>query len=141
DLGDTHATLFLAGVNLSDDYARADEFNQLIADHRIDDTEDELSVEVSAGKLIDGMFDFVHALQAMLALQLTLKSRKIERDFPSIVAKFLADNRASFQVPPQPYEGKAGRWRFNFVLNNAPTPTLVRAISAGSKAAAIKEAE
>jgi hypothetical protein len=108
DLGDTYSTLYLAGVELYEEYVRAEEFRQIIAAHQIRDDAQELSVETSASELVDRMFDFVQAIQSMLALQLTVKPKQQRRDFASIVAKFLAEQRTSFEVPSQYVRGKTG---------------------------------
>jgi hypothetical protein len=46
DLGDTHSTLFLGGVDLFDEYVRAEEFRQIVASHKISNTPEELSLLV-----------------------------------------------------------------------------------------------
>jgi hypothetical protein len=120
---------------------RAEEFRQVIAAHRIKDSEQELTVEASSDELIGSMFSFIHAIQSMLALQLTIKPKQATRDFPSIVAKFLAEQRASFEIPPEHITGKTGRWKFNFVLNHVREETLVKALSATSKNYALRAAE
>ena len=141
DLGDTHATLYLAGVDLLEEYVRAEEFRQIASAHRIIDLDDELSVEARSNDLIDRMFDFVHAIQSMLALQLTVRPKQPARDFPSIVAKFLAEQRASFEIPPEHIVGKTGRWKFNFVLNHVRQETLVKALTAGNRSQALHFSE
>lgn len=141
DLGDTYSTLYLAGVDLYEEYVRAEEFRQIIAAHRINDSEQELFVESSSGELVDSIFDFVHAIQSMLALQLTVRPKQSPRDFPSIVAKFLAEQHASFELPAEHIEGKTGSWKFNFVLNQVREETLVKALTAISKSQALKLAE
>jgi hypothetical protein len=143
DLGDTHATLFLGGVDLFDEYVRAEEFRQIVASHRISNTPEELSLLVSAPGLVEGMFEFVHAIQSVLALQLTVRTKQPSRDFASIIAKFLAEERASFDIPAEPIEGKSGRWKFNFILNgnSVREETLVKALTATSKGVAMKIVE
>jgi hypothetical protein len=141
DLGDTYATLFLAGVELNDEYVRAEEFRQILSAHRIGSDQHELFAETSSDELVDRMFELVHAIQSALALQYTLKPKQVGRDFPSVVAKFLAEHRASFEVPPEPIEGRSGKWKFNFVLNHVREETLVKALSATSKARAMRSAE
>jgi hypothetical protein len=141
DLGETYATLYLAGVELNDEYVRAEELHQILSAHRIGDEQQELFVEASSDELVDRMFEFVHAMQSMLALQFTLKPKQSSRDFPSLVAKFLAEHNASFEVPAEPIEGKSGRWKFNFVLNHVRKETLVKALSATSKMRAMRSAE
>jgi hypothetical protein len=141
DLGETYATLYLAGVELNDEYVRAEEFRQILSAHRIADEQQELFMEASSDEMIDRIFELVHAMQSMLALQFTLKPKQLNRDFPSVVAKFLAEHNASFEVPPEPIEGKSGRWRFNFVMNHVRKETLVKALSATSKARAMRSAE
>jgi hypothetical protein len=141
DLGETYATLFLAGVELNDEYVRAEEFRRVVVDHRITETDQELSVETSGDRLVETVFDLVQAVQSMLALQLTVKPKQVSRDFSAIVAKFFAEQRTSFEIPPGPIEGKTGRWNFNFVLNHVRPETLVKAVTANSKAAAMRQAE
>jgi hypothetical protein len=140
DLGDTYATLYLAGVDLLEEYVRGDEFRQVAIAHKIRDSEKELSVEATSGELVDRLFDFVHAIQSMLALQLTVRPQQEKRDFSTIVAKFLAENGASFEVPER-VPGKTGRWKFNFVLNHVREETLVKALTATSKAQALRSSE
>jgi hypothetical protein len=141
DLGDTHAMLYLAGVDLLEEYVRGEEFRQILLAHKLKDYEKELSVETSSDQLIERIFDFVHAIQSMLALQLTVRPMQPSRDFPSIVAKFLAEQRASFEVPSEYIEGKTGRWKFNFILNHVREETLVKALTATSKTRALRLAE
>jgi len=141
DLGETYSTLYLAGVDLFEEYVRAEEFRQIVAAHRIKDSEKELSVEASSGDLVGSVFDFVHAIQSMLALQLTVKPKLEGRDFPSMVAKFLAEHGASFEIPSEHVDGKTGRWKFNFIFNHVLPPTLVKALSVTSKNQALKFAE
>lgn len=141
DLGETHATLYLAGVELHDEYVRAEEFRRVLSAHSISEAEQELSVEVSSNELIDGMFDFMHAIQSMLALQFTIRPQQLGRDFPSVVAKFFAENHASFEIPEAPIEGKSGKWHFNFILNHVKEETLVKALTARSKPQALKSAK
>jgi hypothetical protein len=138
DLGETYATLYLAGVELNDEYVRAEEFRQIVSAHHMQDADQELSAEISRDGLVEGIFDFVQALQSMLALQLTLKPKQLSRDFPSVVAKFLAEHHAEFEIPPAPIEGKSGKWKFNFSLNHVRKETLVKAISASSKPQALQ---
>jgi hypothetical protein len=140
DLGDTYATLYLAGVDLLEEYVRGDEFRQVAIAHKIRDYEKELSVETSSEQLIETLFDFVHAIQSMLALQLTVRPQQERRDFSAIVAKFLAEQGASFEVPDR-INGKTGRWKFNFVLNHVREETLVKALTATSKGQALMSAE
>lgn len=141
DLGDTHSTLYLAGVELSDESQRTAEFRQILQAHRIDDSAEELLIEASPTDLIDRIFDFVQAIQSLLALQVTLKPKRERRDFASIVAKFLAENRASFEIPPANVQGKTGRWHFNFVLNHTRAETLVQTLSVTSTSAALQLAK
>jgi len=140
DLGDTYSTLYLAGVDLPEEYVRGQEFRQIIEAHRIQDDQRELSVETSASELIDTMFDFVHAIQSMLALQLTVRHEQPSRDFASIVAKFLAEQHVSFEVPTH-IDGKTGRWKFNFVLNHVREETLIKTLSVGNRTQAMRRAE
>ena len=141
DLGETHAALYLSGVELNDEYVRAEEFRQILSAYRIADDQSELSTDVSYDELIDRMFELVHAIQSVLALQFTIKPTQLTRDFPSVVAKFLAEHNTSFEVPPEPIDGRSGKWKFNFVLNHVRKETLVKALSAKSKAAAMRSAE
>jgi len=141
DLGDTHSTLYLADVDLFEEYVRAQEFRQIVDAHRIEETGEELSVKTSSDELVSEMFDFVHAIQSMLALQLTVKPRTPERDFASVVSKFFAEQHASFDIPTEHVEGKTGRWKFNFILNQVREETLVKAISATTRTQALKLAE
>jgi len=140
DLGDTYSSLFLGGVEISDAMARGYEFNQIVEAHRIRNDGNELSVEVSQDELIEQMFDFVQAIQSMLALQFTVKPDQPARDFSTIVAKFLAEQRASFEVATS-IEGKTGRWKFNFVLNHVREETLVKTVSVSNRTQAIRSAE
>lgn len=141
DLGDTHSTLSLADVDMSEGSVRAAEFQQIVSAHGVTNSEQELSCDADAGNVAERTFDFVHAVQSILALQLTVVRKPSRRDFPSLVAKLLAENRASFEVPPDYVEGKTGRWKFNFVLNHVSAETLVKAISPSSASQAIKLAE
>lgn len=141
DLGETRATLYLGGVDFHEEYVRAEEFRQVLSSHRISERDQELIVEASAGQLVDVMFDFVHAIQSVLALQLTILPKEPKRDFAVLVAKFLAEHHASFEVPAVPIEGKTGRWKFNFVLNQVRQETLVKAITVSSVAEALRSAE
>jgi len=143
DLGDTYATLYLAGVDLFEEYVRAAEFKQVISSHRIIDDEDhqELFVETSAEDLAASVFDFAHAIQSILALQLTVQPRHPKRDFASVVAKFLAEQRASFEVPSEHINGRTGKWKFNFILNHVHEETLVKTLTARTKAEALRAAE
>lgn len=143
DLGDTQAALFLGGVDLVDEYARAEEFRQIVAAHKINQATDELSLVVPASTLVEGMFEFVQAIQSVLALQLTVRTKQPSRDFSSIIAKYLAEQGASFEVPPQPIEGLSGKWKFNFVLTGTSMreETLVKTVTAISKANALKLVE
>jgi Domain of unknown function DUF1828 len=140
DLGDTHATLYLAGVDILEEYVRGEEFRQILAAHEITDSAKELSVEVSSTELIERLFDFVHAIQSMLALQMTVRPQQERRDFSAIVAKFLAEQGTSFEIPGH-VSGKTGRWHFNFLLNHVRTETLVKTLSATTKGQAIRSAE
>ena len=141
DLGETYAVLYLAGVDLYEEYVRAEEFRQIKLSHQVDDDEQELSVITHSGELVEGIFDFAHALQSMLALQFTLQSRQPRRDFASIVAKFLAEKQASFDIPNEYISGKGGKWKFNFVLNHIHEETLVKAITGTTKAQVMRLAE
>jgi len=140
DLGDTYATLYLAGVDLLEEYVRGEEFRQVAVAHNIRDFEKELTVEATSDLLIEHLFDFVHALQSMLALQLTVKPQQDRRNFAALVAKFFAERSASFEIPDR-IAGKTGRWKFNFVLNHVREETLVKTLTAVSKGQAIKSAE
>jgi hypothetical protein len=140
DLGDTYATLYLAGVDLLEEYVRGDEFRQVAIAHNIKDSEKELSVEVSSAVLVESLFDFVHAIQSMLALQLTVRPQQERRDFAAIVAKFFGERNTSFDIPER-ITGKTGRWEFNFVLNHVRAETLVKTLTATSKGQALRSAE
>ena len=76
----------------------------------------------------------------MLALQLTVRPKQAKRDFPSIVAKFLAEQRTSFEVA-EGIDGKTGRWKFQFILNHVKQETLVKALTVTSKSQALRYAE
>lgn len=141
DLGETRGTLFLSGVELSEAYVRGYEFDQITHAHRITDDGGELTIEVSEGELAGKVFDFAHAIQSMLALQFTVKPEQPKRDFTSIVAKFLAEQDASFEVIPTLVEGKSGKWKFNFALNHVREETLIKAVSVSTKTAALRRAE
>jgi hypothetical protein len=143
DLGDTRAALFLGNVDLLDEYVRAEEYRQIVSAYKITESADELSLVVPASSLVEGMFDFVHAIQSMLALQLTVKTKMPARDFASLIAKFFAEERAAFEIPAGPIEGKSGRWRFSFVLTGTSQrpETLVKAVTATSRAMAMRNAE
>ena len=141
DLGDTHATLYLGGVELNDEYARTEEFRQILVSHGIADQDEELVMDVSTSEMIGRMFEFVHAMQSMLALQFTVRPKQSNRDFPSIVAKFLAEQGASFEIPPAPIDGLSGKWKFHFSLNHVKKETLVKAITATTKMQALRSAE
>ena len=117
DLGETYSTLFLDGVDLYEEYVRAEELRQIKELHRIAEREQELFIETLADDLAPAVFDFVHAIQSFLSLQLTVVAKPPKRDFDTAVTKFLADQRASFEIPAENIEGKTGRWKFNFVLN------------------------
>ena len=140
DLGDTYATLYLANVDLLEEYVRGEEFRQIVAAHNINDSDKELSVEASTHNLVEALFDFVHAIQSMLALQLTVRPQQERRDFAAILAKFLAERGTSFEVPERVL-GKTGRWKFNFVLNRIRPATLIKALTVSSKAHALRLAE
>lgn len=136
DLGIAHETLYLAGIDLSDeDSERADEFHQTIKDYGLTTSGSEIIV-VGSGDLGERLFDFVSALQSVFALQVTIKPKLPARDFASIVAKFLAEEKASFTIPPGPIEGKTGKWRFNFSLNRGDE-ALVKALTATTPASAM----
>jgi hypothetical protein len=140
DLGETYAGLFLGGTDLSQAYVRGYEFRQILEAHSIQDDGSELSAETSSSDLIERVFDFAHAIQSMLALQFTIKPEQPSRDFASIVAKFLAEQRASFEVPTH-VDGKTGRWKFNFVLNHIREETLIKTVSVTNRIQAIRRAE
>jgi hypothetical protein len=133
DLGETHSMFFLADLDFHQDYVRAEEFNQIIAAHRLIDADQEISVEVNSDALAERVFDFLHALQSMSGLQYTSKPRKPQRDFNTIVAMFFAEQHASIQVPGDPIEGISGRWKFDFSLNEVSKETLIKTISAVGK--------
>ena len=133
DLGETHSMFDLADLDLRDDYARAEEFNQILIAHELLDADQEISVEASDRELPDRIFDFLHALQSISGLQFTAKPRKVERDFNTIVAMFFAEQRASIEIPSEPIAGLGGNWKFDFVLNEVRKETLVKTISTISK--------
>lgn len=141
DMGETYSTLYLAGVELYEEYVRAEEFRQIVAAHQIADQDNELSIVAEHSELVDRIVDFVQAIQSMLALQLTVKPKLEKRDFASLVAKFFAEQRTSFDVPSENIQGKTGRWKFNFVLNHVGKETLVKAITVTSVTRALHSAE
>lgn len=130
DLGITHETLYLGGVNLSDEEAeRTDEFREIVKDFGVSDNGSELTL-IASGQLGEHLFDFISAIQSALALQLTVKHQLPARDFASVVAKFLAENRASFAIPSEPVSGKTGKWRFNFSFRPDNSETLIKVLTA-----------
>jgi hypothetical protein len=136
DLGIVHETLYLSGIDLTEESERTDEFQQIITDYGTTDTGSEI-VLTASGNLAESVFDFIAALQSALALQFTIKPKLPARDFASIVAKFLAEQRTSFTIPSQPIDGKTGKWRFNFSLNEIADETLIKALTATTPAAAM----
>lgn len=141
DLGETYAALYLAGVELNDEYVRAEEFRQIVDAYRLVDDQRELFIEVPSDELVERMFELVHSVQSILALQFTVKPKQPNRDFASVVAKFLSEHHAIYEIPPGPIDGKSGKWKFNFILNHVRKETLVRAVSATSKMQALRAAE
>jgi hypothetical protein len=141
DMGDTYAVLYLAGVEMYEEYVRAEEFRQIVKAHHITDEERELSLVTSTDEMVATMFDFVQAIQSVLALQVTVKRKQPRRDFVAIVAKFLAEQRASFEIPAEHIEGKTGRWKFSFVMNHVHKETLVKAVTASTKGEALRNSE
>ncbi len=128
DLGETREMFFLADLDFHDDYVRAEEFNQIVVAHRLSSGE-EISTEAPAEELPSKIFDFIHALQSMSGLQFTSKPRKAMRDFNLVVAIFFGEQRTSIEVPSEPIEGLAGRWKFDFSLNHVAEETLIKTIS------------
>ncbi|MGB9489833.1 MAG: DUF1828 domain-containing protein [Terriglobales bacterium] len=136
DLGITHHTLYLGGVDVSDEESeRTDEFKEIVNDFGVSDDGSELTL-VASGHLGEHVFDFVSAIQNALALQLTVKRQLPARDFASIVAKYLGENQARFFVPNEPTAGKTGKWRFNFSFRNG-TETLVKTMTTTTPAGAM----
>jgi hypothetical protein len=133
DLGETHSMFFLADLDFHDDYARAEELNQIIVSHRLKNVNQEISADVSSDDLGDSVFDFLHALQSMSGLQFTAKPRKETRDFNTLVAIFFAEHGASIEIPTEPIEGIAGKWKFDFSLNHVRKGTLLKTISTVGK--------
>jgi hypothetical protein len=140
DLGQTQETLYIAGIDLSEESERTDEFQRLVNDHGLREEDGELSLPVSED-LPSRVFDFASAVQSLLALQFTIKTRQPRRDFASIVAKFLAEQQAQFEVPTDLVDGKTGRWRFNFTLNTVAPPTFVKTLTATSRGEAMSTSE
>jgi hypothetical protein len=131
DLGDTYAALFLSGVDF--ETVAGGEFRQIKANYRISEKDQELFVESPDAEPVEAIFEFAHAVQSMLALQLTVAPKEPKRDFPAIVAKFFSDQNVSFEIPSEYIDGKTGKWKLHFVLNHARQETFVRALSAHSK--------
>jgi len=140
DLGETHESLYLAGFDVLDDLDKRGEFSQIITDHLISDAGNELS-RVSNGDLVEDIFDFISAINSALALQLTVPTSLPYRDFSSVVAKFLAEQSASFEIPTESVPGKSGSWRFNFSLNHVHPETLVKTITASNSTHAMRQAQ
>jgi Domain of unknown function DUF1828 len=141
DLGDIHAHFYLAGIDLFEDSSRADEYRQIVNESRITERENELLLETSSSQLAPLIFEFAHALQSIFALQFTTKLQSLSRDFPSIVAKFLAEQHTSFEIPSDKIPGKTGEWKFNFILNHSNPRTLVRALSIPKATEALRTAK
>jgi uncharacterized protein DUF1828 len=141
DLGHTHETLYLGGIELSEESDRSDQFERLVGNHGLTDRDNELSRVVSGGDFLADLFDFVSVLQSMLSLQFTVRTTQPTRDFAAIVAKFLAEQRAQFDIPPEPIEGLTGRWKFNFALNHVAPATYVKALTASSPSQAMTVTE
>src|ERR1039458_9998396 len=141
DLGYTHETLYLGGINLDEESDRSDQFERLVTNHGLTDQGSELSRIVSDGDLSGDLFDFVSALQSLLSLQFTVKTSQPPRDFASIVAKFLAEQGAKFEVPSELVEGLTGGWKFNFALNHVAPATYVKALTATSATQAMRATE
>jgi len=140
DLGDTHETLYLAGIDIREESDRRDEFAQILSDHSITDVGNELSL-MSKGDLAEDIFDFASALNSILALQLTISTKAPSRDFSSVVAKFLAEQKASFEIPVEKTPGKSGSWKFNFSLNHLHPETMVKTVTAQTTTAALRQAQ
>ncbi len=141
DLGDTHATLFLAGVEMLEEYARAGEFDRIKKNFGLVEDQRELYVDVASDDMLARMFDFVHGIQSALALQLTIRPTTLARDFDSEVYRFFVEQRSDIGVPPESVNGKTGKWKFHFTLNHQHPETLVKAITATSRPAAMRLAK
>lgn len=139
DLGDTHAALFLCGADF--ETVAGGEFRQIQANYKISEQNQELFVESLDPEPVESVFEFAHAMQSMLALQVVVAPKEPKRDFPAIVGKYFADRKVSYEKPPEYMEGKTGKWKLHFVLNHARQETLIRALSASSKSDAKKLSE
>jgi hypothetical protein len=140
DLGDTHESLYLAGIDIREESDRRDEFVSILSDHGITDVGNELSF-ISKKDLAEDVFDFASAINSILALQLTISTKPPLRDFSSVVAKFLAEQKASFEIPVDKTPGKAGSWKFNFSLNHVHPETMVKTLTASNSTLAMKSAQ
>jgi Domain of unknown function DUF1828. len=136
----TRSALYVGGVELGDD-ARSEEFQRILESFQLREIDNELTLEVGMEGLVESVFDFAHAVQQMLSLQLTLRPQQPTRDFVAIVAKFLAEQRASFEIPAEPIEGMSGRWNFSFKMNAVAEETLVKTVTATSRSSAMTAAE
>lgn len=141
DLGQTHATLFLNGVDLVGN--RGVEFRDIQRSFGIVERGRELLLESAIPEVAAAVFEFVHAIQSMLALQLTVTPLVQRRDFEEIVKGFFVKQRTIFEVPAEGVEGKTGRWPFALILNHVPTrqPVLVKTLSANDRKTALKTAK
>lgn len=141
DLGDVHAHFYLANVDIFEDSSRGDEFRQIVKAANISESDKELQLTVASARLPASLFEFAHALQSIFSLQFATKLQSLARDFPSIVARFLAEQRTSFEIPSDNIPGLTGSWKFNFILNHVKTETLVKAISIPKPADAMRTAK
>lgn len=73
DMGNTHATLFLSGVDLTG--VRGVEFKEIKQSFKIVESGRELFVESAPSQVGGAVFEFVHAIQSILSLQLTVAPR------------------------------------------------------------------
>ena len=89
----------------------------------------------------EDVFEFVHAVQSMLSLQVTLVPKTPKRVFAEIVKTFFARERTLFELPSQGVEGQNGRWQFDLILNHTRPQTLVKTVSATDRTRALKAAK
>lgn len=138
DLGETHATLFLAGVTLADPYSRTGEFEEIKRAFGISEDGDRLYVDTGDSEsLVESIFSFVHGVQSALALQFTIKFSSPSRDFTAVVNNFLAKHQTSYTIPTESISGKSGSWKFQFILNHGRPETLIKTVTAGSRSKAM----
>ena len=141
DLGHTQEMLYLGGVALDEESDRSEQFERIVGNHGLTDRDNELSLTVAGTDLLGDLFDFVSAIQSLLSLQFTVRTTVPTRDFVSIVAKFLAEQGAQFDIPSEPVEGLTGQWKFNFALNHVAYPTWVKALTASTTTQAMRATE